>query len=120
MTETVLEQGVTDVSSDREDDGDTYPNLKTAKVVATDWELESEQEVVEEREWECCRNAVVREHVGEHTNLVVDWRRAPYEGPELLRDGGPVPPLLDGIENELAATECVLLPTVQFVVASLP
>ena len=26
----------------------------------------------------------------------------------MLHDGGPVPPLLDGIEDELTATKCVL------------
>ena len=87
MTETVLEQGVTDAASDWEDDGNANPNLKTAKVIATDWELEPEQVVVEERDWECCRNAIVREHVREHTKLVVDRCRAPYEGPELRTAG---------------------------------
>ena len=120
MAETILEQGVADVASEREHDGDGHPNLKTAKVIAADRELQPEQEVVEEREWESRRDAIVREHVREHTNLVVDWSRAPYEGPELLRDGGPMPPLLDGIEDELTAAECVLLPTVQFVIARLP
>ncbi len=46
-------------------------------------------------------------------------RRAPYKGPELLRDGGLVPPALDGIEYEFTAPKRVLLPTVQFIVASL-
>ena len=46
-------------------------------------------------------------------------RWAPYEAPELLRDGGPMPPVLDGIEYEFTAPKCVLLPTVQFIVASL-
>jgi len=46
-------------------------------------------------------------------------RRAPYEGPELLRDGGLMPPGQDGIEYEFTAAKCVLLPTVQLIVASL-
>ena len=49
----------------------------------------------------------------------MNWRRAPYEGPELLRDGGLVPPVHDRIEYEFTATVCILLPTVQFIVASL-
>ena len=61
-----------------------------------------------------------RSHGGPGGDLVVDRCRAPYEGHELLRDGGPVPPLLDGIEDELTAIECVLLPAVRFVIASLP
>ena len=49
----------------------------------------------------------------------MDWRRAPYKASELLRDGGLVPPGCDGIEYEFTAAICVLLPTVQFIVASL-
>ena len=119
MTETILEQGITDVTSDREDNGDGDQYIETAKVEAADRELFSEPYVVEKREWEPCRNAVVREHVPKHTNLLVDRCRAPYKCPELLGDESLVPPFLERIEDEFTAAECVLLPTVQLVRAGL-
>jgi len=118
MVQTIFEQDVTGVTQAREDDGTSEPNLETLKIESVNFVTPSEHEVICEREHETNGNAIVREHVGHHVDLVVNGSMGPHEDAKLLVDWAFFPPLDQRIEDQFVAAIGVFLPAIQLIIAS--
>lgn len=94
------------------------PNLERVHVKVVDGELTaSKQTIIDGRDRDRARNAVVREYVRrQHADLVVERRVAPDEPVDLLRDGPAGEPADEGVEEQLGAPVRVFLPPVELVV----
>jgi hypothetical protein len=104
MTESILEDRVREVTTDREHEADTDPDFETSEIVSVGGELPTKKEVIEKREDKRSGDAIIREHVCHHTNLVMDGRGGPDEFVELGGDRTLGEPFNEWIENELGAT----------------
>lgn len=74
------------------------------EVITINWQLPTEDDVVEERERERRGDTVVREHVRHHTNLVVQGSVAPDKLAERGSDGTFIEPLVKRVKDQLGAT----------------
>lgn len=74
------------------------------EVISVNWQFPTKNEVVEERECKGRGDAVVREHIRHHANLVVQRSIAPHEPTERDGDGTFVNPLVERVEDQLGAT----------------
>ena len=77
MSETILHQRKAQVPRDREHGDTSEPDLETVQIVPVNADSEAEDDVVEQREYGGSCDAVVREHVCHHHNLVVHRRAGP-------------------------------------------
>lgn len=72
MTQSILKYRVREVAANGEHEADADPDFETSKIVSVSGELPTEKEVVEEREDERGSDAIIREHVCHHTDLVMN------------------------------------------------
>lgn len=81
MSNTVLQESIAKVSNARENDRAGQENLETVKIKSIHLDSESEEEIINDGPDRRGSNPIVREHVGHHPDLVVDWRLGPNETP---------------------------------------
>jgi hypothetical protein len=104
MPESILEYRVREVTADGEHKADTDPDFETSEIVSVGGKLPTKKEVVEEREDERSSDAIIREHVRHHTDLVMNGCGGPNELVKLGGDRTLSEPFNEWIKNELGAT----------------
>ena len=103
LSKPIFEKGVRHVTSAREDDRAGKPDFEAVHIKSVDLKSPAEEEIVEYREKGGSGEAVVREHVGHHADLVVHRGIGPQEYAKLFGDGSITPPVLERVEEKLVA-----------------
>jgi len=104
MSQPIFQKRIPNISTAREHDDTSQPNLETVQIIPIDLESPSEKEIVQKRERGTGGDPVVREHVRHHRDLVMHGGVRPKEHPKLLVDRSQAPPGDDRVEDEFVTT----------------
>lgn len=103
MPNAIFQERECNITRPGENNHTCKPDLKTFEIVTINLKREAQNTVIQNREHCSSRKAVVREHVGHHTEFVMHRGIGPHEDAKLFVDGPQTPPIFEGIENELIA-----------------